>query len=295
MISEFIHQLKTFWNSPTSSEPPKDVFFTGVKVVALFGIFYFAVYDYDEPWEIIKHDLIGFISLAFSLFSAFLIFYAIGEIALKVFKLRLFPTFGYAIFAFFIIYSLMMGFHYLIKFSLYELKDGYFWRLYWRRLPYAYLIYVVYLFWEYKNSIIETLVSQLNVKLEKTERQEIKSDKAESDHTPLSLQVDGINKRFVLEKISHISVNGHYLDIYLQKEEGPEFVSVRKPITEIFEELPKNLFIKIHRSHIININYVSEIKRIKRQYLVKLRDAQCSLPISKSNLSNVLSYIEASV
>lgn len=295
MISDFLSQFKKFWNTPTVVAKPMEIISSGLKVVLLFAIFYFAIFKFNASWQSIRKDLIEFISVSLSLFSAWLIFWGYTEIYYKTTKKRIFTTFALTPLKFLFVYSLMIGFLYLIKESLYSPDKNWVWRYYWRHLPYAFVIFGVYLYREYKNTIIENLVNQSNARLENAKRKEIIDKNHSQDGLLLNLPVDGINKRILLNNISHISVMGHYLDIYIQKEGKSEFISVRKPLMEIFEELPKTHFIKIHRSHIINIDYISEIKKYKRQFSIKLCNKQFSLPISRSNLSNVLANLEARV
>ena len=292
MINDYINQFKKIWYTPSPVVKPSEVISTGLKVVLLFGVFYFAIFSFTAPLERIKRDLIEFISVGFSLFCSWLIFRAISEIYSKITKRRLFPTFGYSLLEFLIIYSMMIGILYLIKLSIYGSGKSWIWRYYWRHLPYAFLIFSVYIYRENKNAVIKNLIKKLNLRLENTERKEIKPEDTNHDESPLSLQVDGRNRKLLPSHISHISVDGHYLDIYHQKEETTEHILIRKPLTEMLEELPKPPFLRIHRSHIVNLNYISELKKMKRRYSVNLCDKQFSIPISRSNLSNFLSYLE---
>lgn len=78
-----------------------------------------------------------------------------------------------------------------------------------------------------------------------------------------------------LEDITHISSDSHYLEFYLSYKDTPEVD--RNTIKAIMEQLPKNYFLQIHRSHIINTNYLKMIKASE----LTLKNG-ISLPLSRS-------------
>ena len=87
---------------------------------------------------------------------------------------------------------------------------------------------------------------QLNSRLENVTPNKMTITSSDQNETPLELRVDGKNQNISPTNISHITIDGHYLDIFHQKEGVSEMISIRKPLKEIIEELPKNLFLKIH-------------------------------------------------
>lgn len=64
------------------------------------------------------------------------------------------------------------------------------------------------------------------------------------------------SKAFItLDKLMYIETDGHYLNFYL--EEGKEMD--RNSLKNILEQLPEKHFIQIHRSYLVNLNYVRAI------------------------------------
>ncbi len=83
-----------------------------------------------------------------------------------------------------------------------------------------------------------------------------------------------------LEKLGHISSNGRYLEFFIVTKDKPEID--RNTLKNILLELPNN-FIQIHRSHIINLNFLRSINNNE----VLLASGNI-LPISRSFKSQLL-------
>lgn len=55
-------------------------------------------------------------------------------------------------------------------------------------------------------------------------------------------------------------------------------------ISELYEQLPKDVFFRCHRSYIVNLNKISEIiPWFNSTYNLKLRDTQAPIPVSRGN------------
>ena len=111
---------------------PSEVVSTGLKVVIVFGIFYFAIFTFNAPLERIQRDLIEFFFVSSSLFLSWLIFYFHIQIYSKITGKQFSPTFGHAPFGFLIIYSMMIGILFLFRFSIYGSEKSWVWQYYWR-------------------------------------------------------------------------------------------------------------------------------------------------------------------
>lgn len=90
-----------------------------------------------------------------------------------------------------------------------------------------------------------------------------------------------------LNQVTHISSDGHYLEFYLTTKDNPEID--RNTIKSLLSQLPEKDFIQIHRSHIVNINF---IKIIKASELV-LMDGKI-LPVSRSYKTQIKQLIISS-
>lgn len=78
-----------------------------------------------------------------------------------------------------------------------------------------------------------------------------------------------------IDEIMSIESDGHYLEFYLKSKGKPEID--RNRIKEILEVLPPNKFVQIHKSYVVNIDY------IKAKYATKimLTDGR-ELPVSRT-------------
>lgn len=86
-------------------------------------------------------------------------------------------------------------------------------------------------------------------------------------------------KLIKLSDIKFIEANGTYSDLILQNNKR---ITHRKLLKEWEDLLDSNKFIRIHRSTIININFIDEIKKTDhRNYVIRLTNYQKSLKVSQ--------------
>ena len=94
-------------------------------------------------------------------------------------------------------------------------------------------------------------------------------------------------------QISHISVDDHYCYVhFMENGKTAAKVDVSGPLTKIEHLLPDS-FIKVHRSHIVNLEKISQVERQARNYTLWLFDNQFQVPVSRSKLQNVLPRLQA--
>ncbi len=102
-------------------------------------------------------------------------------------------------------------------------------------------------------------------------RIEEKSDLATSEF--ISLKDNKIIYRIAFSDIRHIQSWGNYLKFFL-KDDSVKII--RKTIKEVETELPALQFLRVHKSYIVNVNYVASIEGNQ----IKLHDQY--IPIGKS-------------
>lgn len=105
------------------------------------------------------------------------------------------------------------------------------------------------------------------------------------------------NKKLVLEDselgrisfhyrdISYIESDNHNLVFYIQTQEEP--IRIRSTINEISEEYEKMDFVRIHRSSIINLRYLSRIDMKIGAVYVNFKNRIVRLSVGKKYLSNL--------
>lgn len=292
---EILRKLTAFLNSPIPDFHTNGLFKTLSQFILIFAVFYFAVFDYQTSSERIVRGIIEFFLVAFSLVIAFAVFRLITICLEKWLRIRFSPTYAYNLLFFLAIYSLGMGIVYLLKQSLWDFEKAWFWNYYWRHLPYAFLMFVVFLYRAHKNSVITQLVDKLNAKLK---NRRVLADSETSDsrqsrkEVPIRILADGIPHHVLPSTISHVSVNGHYLDLFYQDNNDITQVCFRKPLTEFLSELPTGKFLRTHRSHFVNPMFITRLKKYNRRYSVSLSQDRYIIPISRTHLPHILSFLE---
>ena len=92
-------------------------------------------------------------------------------------------------------------------------------------------------------------------------------------------------------QISHISVDDHYCYVHFtEKGSTAAKVDVSGPLTRIEHLLP-DYFIKVHRSHIVNLDKILNVEKLERNYALLLAD-EYRIPISRSRLQQVLPKLQ---
>jgi two-component system LytT family response regulator len=82
--------------------------------------------------------------------------------------------------------------------------------------------------------------------------------------------------------------NQGYTDIWLCDN---TLVTVTKSIGEVYKNIDNEVFIKLHRSFVLNIEYVEKVNRLKRKCYLKCRQNHFEIPVSHEKakmLKNIL-------
>ncbi len=99
-----------------------------------------------------------------------------------------------------------------------------------------------------------------------------------------------------LPNISHISVEEHYCRIFTKNEEGRlDSIEVRSPLKELLKQLPVSSFMQVHRSHVVNLAYVTHIDKRYSTYEVSLNNGETRLPLSRRRTVEILPKLEQSL
>jgi DNA-binding LytR/AlgR family response regulator len=90
-----------------------------------------------------------------------------------------------------------------------------------------------------------------------------------------------------LADITHITVEDHYCRINYSISNGLKNTMIRLPLKEMLLKLPQDHFIKIHRSHVVNIIHVLRLKKEGRDNKVVIRNTGVELPVSRSRFKDI--------
>ena len=94
-----------------------------------------------------------------------------------------------------------------------------------------------------------------------------------------------------LHAITHISMNDHYANIYLQENEGCRKVFVRMTLQQALAQLPEDQFVQIHRSHLINLHHLMELRKTGRSWESIIGQERRPLPVSRNRQRDLLDYL----
>ncbi|WP_144394581.1 LytR/AlgR family response regulator transcription factor [Pleionea sediminis] len=122
-------------------------------------------------------------------------------------------------------------------------------------------------------------------KILRQERMILEILKNSTDADTLALS-DGNTSRIInIENINHIEGLGRYRRVHLTKE-GERIHQTKTIISdttldEFESQLSKVTFLRVHRSYIINTNYITNILRENRRHYLSLEDSTDTIPISR--------------
>jgi hypothetical protein len=89
--------------------------------------------------------------------------------------------------------------------------------------------------------------------------------------------------------VSHVSVDDHYCYVHHVEADLPRKLAIAVPLKELQARLP-DVFLQIHRSHVVNVAAVTGLERRGRGYWLQVAEAGSPvwLPVSRHRLDAVL-------
>ncbi len=139
----------------------------------------------------------------------------------------------------------------------------------------------------------DELLSAVSTRLNKYE--EIKAvvedkKKVNSSHTlsdKILFRIGDHSIPVAVSKLIYLIADRQYTNIY--SENKKRFI-VKKSLTKWEETLPKNTFIRIHRSVIVNLSYVNKIEKdVDNHYRIHLNNSEKSFEVSRRYYKNLKS------
>ncbi len=89
--------------------------------------------------------------------------------------------------------------------------------------------------------------------------------------------------------ITHITVEDHYSRIFFSggNGDGLRNVLIRQPLKKLLQDLPRDAFVQIHRSHVVNLSHVERVEKEGRECRLVLNTAGIDLPVSRYRLPHI--------
>jgi NO-binding membrane sensor protein with MHYT domain len=104
----------------------------------------------------------------------------------------------------------------------------------------------------------------------------------------LPVERDGATHHVAVEAIVAVHANAHYTYIF----DGTAKLFCPLPISDVEARLDASRFVRVHRSHIVNIERVVRVKRAGDSGMVELDAAAYAVPVSRSRVGWLKSRIE---
>jgi hypothetical protein len=288
------NQCIEIWKTPTAHYSTKKNLQNDAKIIFSFALG-MVVIEIIHPVESLENLMWGIGIVGFCIFMATITLHILDWLVFHWTKQPLFKTFGRKFIAFFLVYNLIFAYLFVLRLISFSLNIRLFygewsWVLYWRTLPFGFLIYLLHSMHEYKKTSYERSIQQFNSKFS---RKKISEDPQITFHDTLicfPLEIGSIE--ISPQNITHITVEEHYLHINHLVQDVVKEIVIRKPLKTMHEELPYPLFQRIHRSHLVNIKHISQIQKEKGLYFSFIYHNQFKLPIGRSYLSQTLNSIQ---
>ncbi len=92
--------------------------------------------------------------------------------------------------------------------------------------------------------------------------------------------------------ISHVTVEEHYSRVFYKEKGALKNHQIRSSLQEVLNHLPHELFIRIHRSHIVNLDKIEELKSTRQSYEIILENGEYNLPVSRHRNAEIFPKIK---
>ena len=133
-------------------------------------------------------------------------------------------------------------------------------------------------------------MEELIVRINSLMKRKKENENTECKEFPSIFPIRTGNKTVLISttKISHFLASGYYAEVYTKDKK----YLIRESLNNLIETLDPKIFFRVHRSAIININYVQEIVHSGYSEMdVKMRDSKL-IRISKSQKKEFLNLIK---
>ncbi len=99
---------------------------------------------------------------------------------------------------------------------------------------------------------------------------------------------DGTEIKIIpINEVDYIEAYDDYVKIY----QGKKYILKKQTMNHFEQVLPKDQFIRIHRSYILNVNQLTKIESYEKNSYVAILKSGTSIPISRSSYSDLKSRL----
>jgi len=99
---------------------------------------------------------------------------------------------------------------------------------------------------------------------------------------------DGTEIKIIpIDDVDYIEAYDDYVKIY----QGKKYILKKQTMNHFEQVLPKDQFVRIHRSYILNVNQLTKIESYEKNSYVAILKSGTSIPISRSSYSDLKSRL----
>src|SRR5262249_59834359 len=101
---------------------------------------------------------------------------------------------------------------------------------------------------------------------------------------PLPVERDGATHFIAMDDVVAVHANAHYTYIF----DGTSKLFCSLPISDVEARLDRTRFVRVHRSHIVNLDHVVGLRRAGDSGLIELAGGQhCTVPVSRRRFGHL--------
>lgn len=135
----------------------------------------------------------------------------------------------------------------------------------------------------------------LYIKWNNSKRVSFNSSNDKKEHCDITIKSNNKKEKPITTALSTlicIKSSGNYVEVTSLSNNNTKTVLIRKSLNQLDGKLPEQMFIKVHRSYIVNKNFIESTYLKGSSYFVKVRNISMEIPLSRSMVKAVRNLIE---
>lgn len=125
---------------------------------------------------------------------------------------------------------------------------------------------------------------------------QLTSIKTSSEEQQSTILFESNNKKekavsTTVQDLIYVKSNGNYIEIACRNQGEIKKHLIRNTLNQVEGILPEEIFLKIHRSYILNTQFIESLQSDNSSYSVKLKEGKITLPVSRSMAKTIREMI----
>lgn len=266
----------------TPKQDARIAFFLGLSVLLILIIFQpFGTYNFHDINKTLilgGYGLITSIGYFVASRGFFLLF--------KRFKEEESWTFGKEIITFLTIFFLVVSATYFYRNFIFQLHSGFYNFLAYLSMALSIAIFPISIIFLLRYTTIKEKPVMIG-----------QSQAIENTNTDTYLSIDGENKNekitFIKKDLLFIKASNNYIIAYLDKDGTITKHMLRGSLSKIAKQIMDEDIWQVHRSYIVNLENVKELKGKSPNYQLQLKTSEESIPISRKKVNAIRERLQA--